>query len=159
MSYTAALLLWGGATLVFLLVEALTPQLLSVWFAAGSLVALIAAFFGAEFWLQILLWLAVSAAMVFAMRPLSRKFRNTRVEHLNAARIIGRYAVVVQKIDPDAATGQIRVDGAIWSAKPKEEGAVIEEGVRVKISAIEGVRAVVRVSRMQPEEPSDETGE
>lgn len=151
MNTTVALVFWGVMTLVFLLVEAMTPQLLSVWFAVGSLAALGSAALGAPVWVQILVWLAVSAAALFAMRPISRRFRQRGEERLNANRIIGRHGIVVQTIDPSRAEGQIRIDGVLWSAKCEGEEP-IAEGVRVKVLRIEGVKALVRVSRVQPEE-------
>lgn len=151
MNQTTELLLWGVFALIFLLAEALTPQLLSIWFSFGALVALAAAALSLPFWLQILVFLLASIAAVFAMRPLSRKFRIKSEERLNANRIIGRHGIVVQAIDPAKNEGLIRIDGAVWSAKSEGE-EVVSEGVRVKVLRIEGVRAVVRVSRIQPEE-------
>ena len=151
MNTTSAILLWGALTLVFLLVEALTPQLLCVWFAVGSVGALAAAAFGLEFWVQIVAWVIVSVAMVALMRPLSKRFQNRTVEHIDATRILGRHAIVVESIDPDRGVGQVRVDRAIWSAK-SVTGEPIAAGVRVKVVKIEGVKAVVRLSRVQPED-------
>ena len=156
MNPTSAMILWGSFAIVFLFVEAMTPQLLSIWFSVGALAALIAAALSAPFWLQILIFLFVSVGVVFAMRPLSQKFRIRSEEHMNANRIIGRHGIVVQTIDPVKNEGQIRVDGAIWSAKCEGETPIVE-GVRVKVQRIEGVKAVVRVSRIQPEE--EKTGE
>ena len=151
MNPTSAMLLWGALTLVFLLVEALTPQLLCIWFAAGSVAALVIAAVGLEFWVQVVAWILVSAAMVALMRPLSKKFQQRTAEHLDATRILGRHAVVVESIDPDRGVGQVRVDRAIWSAK-SASGEPLAAGVRVKVVKIEGVKAVVRLSRVQPED-------
>ncbi len=153
MSQTAALLFWGVITLFLLVIEALTPQLLSIWFATGALCALFVAALGGEFWLQASVWLVVSSAMLVAMRPLSRRFKERRVERMNATRIIGRHGITTTRIDPDLG-GQIRIDGAVWTVKCADE-TPIEEGVRVTVLRIEGVKAVVRLSRVQPE---DEVG-
>ncbi|MBP3686624.1 MAG: NfeD family protein [Clostridia bacterium] len=151
MNPTSAMLLWGALTLVFLLVEALTPQLLSVWFAVGALAALVCAALGGPFWLQVLVWVVVSALVVLLMRPLSKRFKEAAKEHTNANRIIGRHATVVEAINPNVGAGQIRVDRAIWTARGVTE-EVIPVGARVKVVAIEGVKAVVRLSRVQPED-------
>lgn len=159
MQATTALILWGLLTLFFLFAEALTPQLLCIWFSVGSLVALICAALGVPFWVQPVVFLLVSGAMVLAMRPLSKKFKALSKEHLSANRILGRHATVVETIDPDQGLGQIRVDRAIWSAK-SVDGSVMEKGIRVKVVKIEGVRAIVRLSRMQPnQEAAEETAE
>ncbi len=150
MNTTSALILWGVLVLAFLLCEALTPQLLCIWFSVGALASLVAAALHAPFWLQVLLFVLVSVAMVLLMRPLSRKFKSRVELRAGADRIIGRHGIVVQTISPDRGEGQICIDGAVWSAK-SVEGDVLAEGVRVKVLCIEGVRAVVRLSRVQPE--------
>ncbi|MBR6530297.1 MAG: NfeD family protein [Clostridia bacterium] len=151
MEYTSALLLWGCLMLVFLLVEALTPQLLSVWFAVGALAALVATLLGAAFWLQILVFVLVSVAVVFLGYPLTKKFRLRTEERLNANRIIGRHGIVVQTVDKVQGTGQVRIDSEIWSAKTEEEEPIFE-GARIRVRRIEGVKAVVRLSRVQDEQ-------
>ena len=151
MNPTSAMLLWGALTLVFLLVEALTPQLLSVWFAVGALAALVCAALGCDFWIQIVVWIAVSALVVILMRPLSTRFKEASHERMGANRIIGRHATVVEAINPNVGAGQVRVDRAIWTARGVTE-EVIPVGTRVKVVAIEGVKAVVRLSRVQPED-------
>lgn len=150
MNATSAMLLWGVLLFLFLLTEALTPQLLCIWFAVGALAALVCAALSAPFWLQVFVMLAVSAAALILTRPLVKKFQSLTQQRLNANRIIGRHGIVEQEISPMRAEGQIRIDGALWSAKSETEEP-IPVGVRIKVLRIEGVKAVVRVSRVQPD--------
>ncbi len=52
--------IWLAILTFFLVAEAVTVQLTTIWFAGGALVAALAAGMGAEEWLQIILFLAVS---------------------------------------------------------------------------------------------------
>ena len=67
-------ILWVGLMVLFLVIEAACPvHLVSVWFAAGSLVAAVIAWLGGGLWLQIALFLAVSGALLACLWPLTRK--------------------------------------------------------------------------------------
>ena len=67
--------LWLGAAVVFGLIEAATAALVSVWFVGGAVAALLVSLLGGALWLQILLFLAVSAVILALTRPLVRKWR------------------------------------------------------------------------------------
>ena len=58
--------IWLGAVVAFGVLEAATAALVSIWFVGGAAVALLASFLGAALWLQIALFLAVSAAALAA---------------------------------------------------------------------------------------------
>ena len=85
--------LWFVLLVVFAIVEAATVGLASIWFAAGALVAMIAAFFHAPLWLQIVLFLVVSFVALLLARPLARKFLTPGYQPTNADRILGTEAV------------------------------------------------------------------
>ena len=82
--------IWLGAIVVFLVVEALIPGLVSIWFAFGALAALISALLRAPFWLQFVWFIAVSVAALALTRPLARKYVNGKVQPTNADMLIGR---------------------------------------------------------------------
>ena len=62
---------WFGLLVLFILVEAGTVNMVSAWFAIGALAALIVALIGAEIWLQVLVFLTVSAVALALLRPIS----------------------------------------------------------------------------------------
>lgn len=94
------------ALVVFLIVEAVTAGLVSIWFVFGSLVALICAALGAAVWLQIFWFVIVSVATLVLTRPLVKRYVDSRSVATNADRSIGRAAVVTERIDNLAATGR-----------------------------------------------------
>lgn len=81
---------WGILFVLTVVAEIASQQLISIWFAAGSLVALIAALFGAPIWLQALLFVAVSALLLLLTRPLVRKFTNFASKDTNLRLDLGK---------------------------------------------------------------------
>lgn len=134
---------WVVALVVFLIVEAVTAGLVSIWFVFGSLVALICAALGAAVWLQIFWFVIVSVATLVLTRPLVKRYVDSRSIATNADRSIGRAAVVTERIDNLAATGAVNLDGVVWTARSTDDAVAIEAGERVTVRAIEGVKLIV----------------
>lgn len=134
---------WVAALVVFLIVEAVTAGLVSIWFVFGSLVALICAALGAAVWLQIFWFVIVSVATLVLTRPLVKRYVDSRSVATNADRSIGRAAVVTERIDNLAATGAVKLDGVVWTARSTDDAVAIEAGERVTVRAIEGVKLIV----------------
>lgn len=134
---------WAAALVVFLIVEAVTAGLVSIWFVFGSLVALICAALGAAVWLQIFWFVIVSVATLVLTRPLVKRYVDSRSVATNADRSIGRAAVVTERIDNLAATGAVKLDGVVWTARSTDDAVAIEAGERVTVRAIEGVKLIV----------------
>jgi len=137
---------WVAALVVFLIVEAVTAGLVSIWFVFGSLVALICAALGAAVWLQIFWFVIVSVATLVLTRPLVKRYVDSRSVATNADRSIGRAAVVTERIDNLAATGAVKLDGVVWTARSTDDAVAIETGEHVTVRAIEGVKLIVERS-------------
>ena len=135
-----------AALVVFLIVEAVTAGLVSIWFVFGSLVALICAALGAAVWLQIFWFVIVSVATLVLTRPLVKRYVDSRSVATNADRSIGRAAVVTERIDNLAATGAVKLDGVVWTARSTDDAVAIETGEHVTVRAIEGVKLIVERS-------------
>ena len=99
-----AAIIWAGLIVVFLIVEAACPiHLVSLWFAAGALVAAIAAWLSAPIWLQLVLVVLVSGALLACLWPLVRKYLNPKVTATNIDSVIGSIGLVTAAIDNIAA--------------------------------------------------------
>lgn len=127
---------------LFLAVEAVTVGLVCIWFAAGSLIALLAAMCGAQLWLQIVAFLVVSAATLYFTRPLVKRYVNSKVEPTNADMVIGKECRVTETVDNIAGTGAVYVDGKTWTAR-SENDEIIPEGTLVTAKSIDGVKLIV----------------
>lgn len=140
---SGTIVFWVAALVVFLIVEAVTAGLVSIWFVFGSLVALICAALGAAVWLQIFWFVIVSVVTLVLTRPLVKRYVDSRSVATNADRCIGRTAVVTERIDNLAAAGAVKLDGVVWTARSTDDAVAIESGERVTVRAIEGVKLIV----------------
>ena len=134
--------LWLAIMVSLAVLEAVTTQLVSIWFALGALFALIACLLHAPLWLQILLFAVVSAASLVLTRPLVHKMTKGKQVHTNADRVIGMEGVVTQDIQNMQAQGLVKVNGAEWSARSADD-TDIPSGSQVTVQRIEGVKLIV----------------
>ena len=137
-----AAIIWLGLTVAFVIAEASTVTVISLWFAAGSLAAMAMALVGGGIWLQVLVFLLVSAAALTALRPLVRKYLTPKLTATNIDSVIGSVGIVTADIDNISAVGQIRLNGMEWSAR-STSGEAIEAGTKVRVDKIEGVKVFV----------------
>ena len=100
---------WIAALIVFIIVEAMTVGLASIWFAIGAVAALICALLHGPVWLQVVWFLAVSVATLVLTRPLVKKYMRGKSVPTNADRNIGRTAAVTERIDNLAGIRQPRL--------------------------------------------------
>ena len=139
-------IVWLVLLLVFVAGEAVSVGLTSVWFAAGSLVALIAALLGGGWVLQLVLFFVVSILCLLAVRPLAKKHLNNKVQPTNADRVIGSEALVTEDIDNITGAGAVIIGGQTWTARSGSESP-IPAGTRVRVLRIEGVKVFVEESK------------
>ena len=137
-----AAILWLILTLVFLVTEAATVTVVSLWFAAGSLAAMVVALLGCRIWIQVLVFLVVSAAALTALRPLVRKYLTPKLTVTNIDSVIGSVGLVTTAIDNIEAHGQVKLGAMEWTAR-STSGQPIEAGTRVRVDRIEGVKVFV----------------
>ncbi len=134
---------WFILMVGFLIVEGACPfHLVSIWFAAGSLVAGVASMLSAPLWLQITLFLLVSCTLLAALFPLVKKYLRPNIEKTNVDAVIGSRGYVTEDIDNIDAVGQVKLGGMYWTAR-SADGQVIPKGTLVEVDHIEGVKAFV----------------
>ena len=138
-----AAIIWASLIVIFLIVEAACPiHLVSIWFAAGALVAAIAAWLGGPIWLQVTLFVLVSGALLACLWPLVRKYLNPKVTATNIDSVIGSTGLVTVAIDNVAAEGQVKLGAMVWTAR-STTGSMIPTGTIVRVDRIEGVKVFV----------------
>lgn len=137
-------IIWLVLAAAFLFVEMITIALISVWFTAGSLIALIASLLGMSLPGQVALMLVSSIVLLTAFVLLRRKMGilPSQKQATNADALIGKQGEVIQRVDPVENIGQVQVNGQIWSARTDGSQA-IEVGTAVKITELRGVKLVV----------------
>ncbi len=138
-----AAIIWLGLMAFFLLVEAVCAiHLVSIWFAAGALVAMAAALLGGALWLQMALFLVVSCVLLASLWPLTRKFLKPKLTATNVDSVIGSTGPVTIAIDNVESVGQVKLGGMVWTAR-STSGETIPEGTIIRVDRIEGVKVFV----------------
>ena len=136
---------WLIAAGIFFIIEIITTGFLAFWLGIGAIIAMCVSFFIDNLIVQTVIFIISSVILILATKPLIKKFlkNNTGAEtKTNAFSIIGKKAIVIKNIDKIDGSGQIKVDGEVWSAEG-EDDTIIEKGTEVEILKIDGVRAIV----------------
>jgi membrane protein implicated in regulation of membrane protease activity len=128
--------------IVFALIEAFTFGLTTIWFAIAALVMVFLSFLKIPLSFQILIFLAISAALLVFTRPLAVKRLKIGKEKTNIDSLIGKHVLVTKKIS-EFEKGEVKMNGQIWSAR-SEDNSEINEGIKCEVVRIEGVQAIVR---------------
>ena len=133
---------WLAAMVVFIAAEAMTVSLVSIWFAAGALGAIIVALLGGGLVLQVTVFLALAVALLLSLRSIVRKHFTPHVTKTNIDSVIGATGIVVTPVNNIAALGQVQINGMEWSAR-SSDNSHIPAGVMVRVDRVEGVKVFV----------------
>lgn len=140
--------IWLGLFAAFLIVEAACPiHLVSIWFAVGSLVAMVVCLLSGPVWLQILLFFLVSIGLLAALWPFSKKVLMPHLTKTNVDSVIGTEGIVITTIDNLHSQGQVKLGGMEWTAR-STDGQPIEEGTLIRVDRIEGVKVYVSPAKV-----------
>lgn len=142
-------IVWLILLVVFLIVEGATVGMVSAWFAGGALAALVVSLFPAPLWLQVTVFLAVSVALLWLLRPFVKKRLKPKLVATNADSLIGRVCLVTEAIEPMEG-GRVKVGDVTWSART-EGTEVIPAGAKVRILRIQGVKVFVETVKTEAE--------
>ena len=137
-----AVIVWLGLMILFLMAEAATVSLVSMWFACGAFAALLVSFFGGNVVWQISVFIVVSTVLLLSLRPLLRKYFTPRLSKTNVDSVIGSQGYVTETIDNVEATGQVKLGAMYWTAR-STSGDPIAKDTLVRVDRIEGVKAFV----------------
>lgn len=139
-------IIWIAAVIIFGIAEAATAGLVSIWFVAGAVAALIVTELGASLLIQFAVFLVVSILALIATRPLAKKMLDKTIVPTNADRVLHRKAKVTETVDNENAAGAVYIDGKMWTAR-SDSGAIIEKGKMAEIVRMEGVKLYVREAK------------
>lgn len=127
----------------FMIGEIMTVGFLLFWFGIGAIIAMIVSFFTSNLIIQTTVFIVSSVVLIFATKPFVRKFLNQKTVMTNAFSLVGKKGIVIQDINAKEGTGQIKVNGEIWSAESETEDS-ITKGTEVEITQIVGVKTLVK---------------
>ena len=110
-------IVWLVLMVIFLIVEAMTVATVSLWFAAGALVALLVSLLDLQLWVQVTSFVAVSAVLLACLRPLVQMHFTPKLSRTNVDALIGTKGYVTADIDNISAAGQVKLGSMEWSAR------------------------------------------
>lgn len=140
---------WLAAMVIFIIAEATTVTLVSIWFAVGALGAILIALLGGGLTLQVTVFLALAIVLLIFLRGAVRKHFTPRITRTNVDSVIGATGIVVTPVNNIAALGQVQINGVEWSAR-STDGTHIGAGALVKVDKIEGVKVFVSLAQETP---------
>ena len=143
MTGTTMVFVWLVIAVVLGIFEAATVALVSIWFAIGAVAAMVPAYFNAPFWVQILVFILVSALCFVFTRPFFKKIIRVNKQPTNVDRLVGQEGVATYYIENIECRGKVFISGLTWSAR-SETGELIPQGAVVTVKKIEGATLVVK---------------
>lgn len=135
--------IWSVAVVAFLVMEAMTASLTSIWFAGGAFASLIAKFLGAGLWTQIIVFLTVSLICVISVKKFYNKKADENKNPTNSDRLIGQRVVIRKSEDDIKEQGTAVINDVSWKVK-SENGEEIIDGSTATVLKIEGVKLIVK---------------
>ena len=139
---TGMIIVWIVVFVAALIVEAASFALVSIWFAAGALGALIAASLGASVTVQLIVFALLAGLLLLFTRPLLKKLFPNKFIPTNSELEIGKTAVVIEAIDNASGKGRVRLGGVDWAAA-SESGEKIPDGEIVKVKEVRSAKLIV----------------
>jgi len=135
--------IWLSIFVIALVIEAMGPEVVSIWFAGGALISLIISLInGVDWWIEVIVFAVVSAALLICVRPMLTKLIKRDIVSSNADSMTGKKGTIIADIT-ELNAGEVTVDGVIWTAISTKDGDTIASGTVVKVLSISGNKLVV----------------
>ena len=142
-------IIWLALLVAFVVMEATTVQLICIWFAAGSLAAMVVSLLGGAFWLQVLVFFTVSIVLLALLWPVAKKRFQPKLVATNTDALVGRVCRVTEDINP-LEGGRVKLGDVTWSART--EGDVrIPAGKQVTVLKVQGAKVIVEEVKKEVE--------
>lgn len=135
--------IWLTVFAFFAIFEFVTPgNLITIWFAIGALAALLVQQIGANFVIQMIVFLLVSFGALLLMRPMTQNLMRGDTVATNADRLIGFQFRLERDLDPKHWYQQT-INSDTWSII-SARNHLIPANTWVEVISIDGVKLVVR---------------
>ena len=139
---------WASVFVLSIILEAQTAEMVAIWFMPGALVSLVLAMCGVDLWIQLIVFVIASAALLVLARTWLKKklLKLTNAEKTDTELLIGRLVKVVEDIDNLNERGAVKVNGQVWTARMDGDGVTATEGEFVEVVSISGVKLICKKS-------------
>ena len=137
-------IIWLSLFVVMLIVEALSTELVSIWFSFGALIALIVSFIDkVPWWVEVIVFIVVSIATLLAMRPVLKRYFKTNVIKTNVDSYTGKRGYVIEDIEY-LKPGAVKIGDVSWTAIPVDKDQKILENEIIEVVSVSGNKLIVR---------------
>jgi len=141
---------WLALMIIMVVVEIATIGLTAIWFAGGAFVALLAHLLGLNIYVQIIVFIVITAILMIFTRPWALKYFKPRLVRTNYETVVGENVCLTETVDNIKGTGTAVYRGQEWTARAYEAGKVFEAGTIVAVKEIRGVTLYVVESSQMP---------
>jgi membrane protein implicated in regulation of membrane protease activity len=142
-----AWMIWVLLAVILAAGEVISVSFYLAPFAVGALLGAAADLAGANAAVALLVFLVSSGLLLGFVRPIARRHLRTPAQlRTGTAALVGRTAVVTERVDNGAPSGAVKLEGEVWTARAYDEDEVIEAGRRVHVIEIRGATALVSES-------------
>ncbi len=138
------LVLWLVGVVVFAVLEAVTYQMICIWFSIGAIGAFLTAYAGLGLDFQLGVFLALSVIALIALRPLSVRFLKKGITKTNVDAIIGMDVYITRKVNNITAEGEGKIKGMTWTVRSETDSVTFEPEEVATVVRVEGVKLIVK---------------
>ena len=131
--------IWLAIVIALTLIEILTTNLVTIWYIASALVALVLSLFIDSYVIQFAVFVVLGTVLLFTTRDFLVKLLIKNKEKTNLDRVIGMTGIVTMEITKKE-NGEVKVDGKKWTATSDKK---IKVDSTVKVLEINGVKLKV----------------
>ena len=138
--------IWIAVFIILVLIELVTAELTTIWFAGGAFIAFILSLFSViSVWIQLAVFIVVSVVLLIFTRPALIRLMEKYNLKTNVETIPGKTAIVTEEIDNLKSAGTVEIEGLSWTARSEKDGEVISVGSKVEVLRVEGVKVIVKI--------------
>ncbi len=135
--------IWLAVTVIAIVVEIITPELVSLWFAIGGIVGIAFSFIpGLPWWGEIIIFAVLSMILLLSLRPVLSKYLKRKSLATNVDRLIGQDIRMITQADFDNL-GTAKVGDVVWSVKSENQSSLLADEI-VRIVAVDGNKLIAR---------------
>lgn len=134
--------IWLGVTVLALLMEYFTNEMISIWFAGGGLIALILSLVNVPWQITVIVFLVISVALLAFFRKAAMKYFLKGETKTNAQTALDEEFILLTEVNP-TTLGTIKIGDVIWNVACKDKAQTIPAGEKVRAVAIKGNKYIV----------------
>ena len=137
-------IIWLAIFVLAIVIESLSADLVTIWFALGGMIALIISFIpGVSWWIELIVFMVISVVTLLCLRPVATRLLKRNIVNSNIDEMIHKKGKMIKACD-EINHGEVKINGVVWTAISSDEHQTIKEGSVVEVLAVDGNKLVVK---------------